>query len=301
MVLKSFIRRPLVTVIVVFHDMQREALRTLQSLSKSYQSASDSISYEVVALDHGSSAPLNGKDVEGIDDHIRYRYVDTDRVSPVAAINRAVEACRTRFVLINIDGARILSPGILAGVSRASCLFDDPFIYTLGWHLGPDLQNRSVLQGYDQSREDALLDEVNWRENGYRLFDISVLAGSSSGGYFNPIAESNCFALRRSTWLSLGGFDPAFESPGGGLANLDLFQRVCDRQGVTPVCLLGEGTFHQVHGGVATNVPKEKHPMQQFQAEYKSIRGHEWRMQETLSPFYLGHMPSQARRFVRFD
>ena len=41
---------------------------------------------------------------------------------------------------------------------------------------------RSVPLGYDQQEEDRLLDSVDWTHDGYRLFDISVLAGSSAGG-----------------------------------------------------------------------------------------------------------------------
>ena len=40
-----------------------------------------------------------------------------------------------------------------------------------------------------------------------------------------------------------------------------------------PWVLLGEGSFHQIHGGVATNVPMEQHPGLAFSKEYEQIRG----------------------------
>ena len=41
--------------------------------------------------------------------------------------------------------------------------------------------------------------------------------------------------------------------PGGGYVNLDFFERVANAPGVNLVTLLGEGSFHQVHGGTTTN------------------------------------------------
>ena len=42
--------------------------------------------------------------------------------------------------------------------------------------------------------------------------------------------------------------------PGGGYANLELFERLGYAPGVNVASILGEGTFHQVHGGTTTNV-----------------------------------------------
>ena len=43
------------TVLVVFHNMRREAARTLHSLSRSYQRDIDDLDYEVIAIENGSS------------------------------------------------------------------------------------------------------------------------------------------------------------------------------------------------------------------------------------------------------
>lgn len=286
------------TVIIVMHDMVREAPRTLYSLSRAYQRALGGLRYRVIVLDHGSREPLGLGLTELFDAEIEYRFVETDAVSPVAAVNAAVASVASPLIMISIDGARILSPGLLGWLRRAAQLFADPFVYTLGWHLGPDLQNRSMLQGYDQAAEDRLLREADWRANGYRLFEISSLAGSSLDGFFGTPAETNCFAMRTATFRALGGFDERFVSPGGGLANHDLFARALAHPGIQPVCLLGEGSFHQIHGGVASNAPAAEHPWQRFQAEYRDIRGREWQPISAVEPVYLGRLPSTARRFV---
>ncbi|OGR01917.1 MAG: hypothetical protein A2511_02335 [Deltaproteobacteria bacterium RIFOXYD12_FULL_50_9] len=284
------------TVITVFHDMAREAPRTLYSLSREYQLQAVGLKYRVIAIDHGSSTPLAHLPYRGLD--LEYRRIETQAVSPVMAVNQAVESVSSEFVMINIDGARILSPGVLMYAYQACEAFRNPFVYTLGWHLGPDIQNISMTMGYSQHQEDLLLAELDWEHNGYRLFEKSSLAGSSAGGFLKPIAESNCFLIRTSTWVELGGFHPDFQTPGGGLANLDFFKRVCEQTDITPVCLLGEGTFHQIHGGVATNVPREKHPMPGFQEEYKSIHGQPWQKKQDLEPVYFGRLHKVARRFI---
>ena len=86
-----------------------------------------------------------------------------------------------------IDGARMASPGIVAGVLRGRRLHHRPVISTLGFHLGPDVQMKTVPLGYDQAEEDRLLDQIDWTRDGYRLFDISVFAGSSARGWFAPM------------------------------------------------------------------------------------------------------------------
>ena len=78
--------------------------------------------------------------------------------------------------------------------------------------------------------------------------------------------------MRREAWQRLGGYDEQFVSPGGGLVNPDFYKRACDLLG-PPVFLLGEGTFHQVHGGVATNTPRSQRPVRPFYEEYVAIRG----------------------------
>lgn len=107
--------------------------------------------------------------------------------------------------------------------------------------------------GYDEVVEDRLLDELDWEHDGYRLFAAATLAASSARGWFRPMGESNALFMPAALWHELGGLDEGFALPGGGLSNHDLFRRACELPDVQLVVLLGEGTFHQIHGGAATS------------------------------------------------
>ena len=67
------------------------------------------------------------------------------------------------------------------------------------------------------------------------------------------MGESSSLFCPPTLWEELGGLDERFALPGGGLVNHDLYRRACALHGVELVVLLGEGTFHQYHGGAATS------------------------------------------------
>ncbi len=149
-------------------------------------------------------------------------------------------------------------------------LVDDAFVFSLAWHIGPKLQAQSVAEGYNSEIEDRLISEAGWPERPDALFDISVFAGSSQPGFFGHIAESNAFSMSRKVFDQRGGFDERFTSPGGGLANLEFFHRYVTWPHARNVCLLSEGTFHQVHDAVATS---GKTKFEVFAKEYQEIFG----------------------------
>lgn len=287
---------PRLTVVVNFHDMRREAPRTLHSLTPGYQRGVDGDSYEVIAIDNGSSEPLDPAVVAGFGPNFRHVAFTPEWPSPSAALNHGVSLARGERVMLAIDGARILSPGILAYTDRAFRAFDNPFVYTLGMHLGHQVQNQAIGAGWDQADEDRLLDSVPWEDDGYRLYEIATVAPSSKEGFFSELAESNCVALSRAQYDRMGGYDERFRSPGGGLVNLDFLNRARLDPAVDPVMLLGEATFHQMHGGVATNSaqdPDAVHPFGAFAAEYQQIHG---RPYETVRrrPHFLGTIPPEC-------
>jgi hypothetical protein len=61
------------------------------------------------------------------------------------------------------------------------------------------------------------------------------------------------------------------------VCNLEVFNRLNEAEWLQPVMLLGEATFHQFHGGVATNVSIEQHPWESMEREYAQIVGERYR------------------------
>jgi hypothetical protein len=287
------------SIIVILHNMRREAVRTLRSLSRELQQGLDGIRYHVIAIDNGSSLPLQPADIEPFRDNVTHIYLETDSVSPVGAVNLGAQIAKGEYVAVIVDGARMASPGLISASLLGTRLAANPFVFGLSWHLGPKMQNISMLEGYDQAVEDALLESIAWPDNGYRLFDISTIAPSSEPGFLTGVPpECSWFCMQRSTFLEMGGFEPGFASPGGGLVNHDFRNRVLDIPGIVPVGVIGEGVFHQFHGGVATNVPLVEHPWERFDEEYRRLRGTSFAPITGPAPLYVGRMCDQARRFM---
>ncbi len=288
------------SIVVIFHDMRREAARTLRSLSLDHQRDLASDDYEVIAIDNGSHSPLEAHAVTAGRPNFRYHFHRTGSVSPVQAVNLGADMATGELIAVIVDGARMASPGLVGETQRAARLYPDPFIYTLSWHLGPEVQNISMTQGYDQAEEDRLIEAAGWPADGYALFSISTLAQSSRPGLLHPEVPAECswFAMRRDRFIELGGFDPRFETPGGGLVNHDFRNRAVSVPGIRPIGLLGEGVFHQYHGGVATNVLMEDHPFRAFDHEYRAIRGEPYAKTASPPPAFFGALPAAARRFL---
>lgn len=287
-------RKPDVSVVVVVYNMAREAPRTLHSLSAAYQRHIDPDDYEVIVVDNGSNPPLDPQLVARLSGNFRLIRIDHASPSPAQAVNRGLAEARGEVIGVMVDGARIVTPGLLHFARHGAHLYDKAVIATLGWYLGPDFQWRSMESGYDRAREDALLESIDWPNDGYRLFEIGAMDESSIDGWFKPIAESNALFLRREFWEVLGGLDERFDAPGGGLLNLDTFNRALEWPDAQLVILLGEATFHQLHGGTNTNSPlvRQHDNWTGWGSQYANIRGRPYEIARPKHPpAYIGTFP----------
>jgi glycosyltransferase involved in cell wall biosynthesis len=190
-------RKPALSVVVVVYNIPREAPRTLLTLSASYQRHIDADDYEVIVVDNGSNPPLDPAVLEDLSGNFRLIRIDPAPPSPAHAINRGIAAAEGEVIGVMIDGARMVSPGMLHFALAGARLYDKAVVVAPGWYLGADYQNCAIPAGYNQAHEDALLQSIKWPEDGYRLFEISTLDQSSIFGWLGPLGEASVIFLRR--------------------------------------------------------------------------------------------------------
>jgi glycosyltransferase involved in cell wall biosynthesis len=281
-------------VVVVSYNIARELPRTLASLSRGYQRDVQDIDYELVVVDNGSQSPGIGAIAAGTP--VRCLRSPVTSPSPAPAVNWAVRHTRSRAVAVVLDGARLVTPGVISLGMQALSLSPRAAAFTPAWHLGPAHQSLSIAQGYGAAAEDALLQSIDWPRDGYELFSIAVPAGSNPAGMLDPPNEACFLMLHRDLWNELNGLDERFDLPGGGLVSLDLFSRLVSLDGVVPVALLGEGSFHQVHGGASTREDSSDR-FAQWAEQFRRLRGTPYRRPD-YSPLYFGQLPPAARQAI---
>ena len=290
------------SVIVVAYDMAREIPRTLQGLARDYQQGAQDLEYEVLLVDNGSPIPLDPKTWAHVDVPVRLIRIDDAAPSPAPAVNVGLAQAHGEVTCVMIDGAHILTPGVFRMALSAFAAFGNAVVATRYFYLGLDEQTVSVAKGYNQQVEDALLERINWPEDGYRLYEIGTALRSTATliSWLNRIFESNCLFMRRDLANEIGGMDERFDLPGGGFVNLDTFKRAVEAPGVTPVQLVGEGCFHQLHGGTTTNVSTQKRDesLAKYRQQYEKIRGHgDVITKKTF--LFMGHLPNDAAKIHR--
>ena len=289
-------RRPALSIVVAVYHMQRQAENTALSLTPEYQVGVAAEDYEVIIVENRSSSNMSSDFLSQLPSNFHYFLRDETEPTPVHAINEGVKHARGSCVCIMIDGARLLTPGVVSNLIAAHRLAPKVVATIPSYHLGKELQQDAAESGYNADTERALLASVGWPDNPYRLFEISCLSKSCWRGVFLENWESNCISMPTGLWRTLGGANPAFNISGGGYVNLDIYKRACEADGVTHVVIPGEGSFHQFHGGATTGgVRKEQRAMlmEEIRANYESIRGEPYTPPKTR-PVVLGKIPDEA-------
>jgi hypothetical protein len=295
------------SVIIIAYNMQREVPRSVRSVTVPYQRQIAEEEYEVLVVENGSDQPLDATEIESIAPNVSYFYLDNPPPSPAFAINFAVERARGEVLAIMIDGAHMLTPRVLFYGLASFSHHTNPIVSTPPFFLGPDAQPVTVQDGYDAVEEDRLLDSINWPKDGYELFNIGVPyryqfpGGPPKLYWFVRRFESNCLFVRKESFEAIGGCDLRFDIPGGGCLLPDLCRELGDMPDAVLVQLMGEASFHQVHGGVSTSISRQQQKVvwAQYTKQYEQIRGRVYEVCEKPLDF-IGHMPNQSAKDLMF-
>ncbi len=287
-------KTPKISIIIIAYNMAREVPRTVQSFLSPYQIGINPDDVEVIVMENGSPYPINPETIRAWPKNVKYINVENPNPSPANALNQGVALAKGEWVCPVIDGARMVTGGLLKAAQAMMASHDNPVIATIGYHLGHEIQQENVKKGYNQAAEDALLRSIDWPKNSYRLFDIASLGASALEGWMNNLAESNVLFMKKSFYQSISGYDEAFNIPGGGLVNLDFFKRCVEHQDSQYILLLGEASFHQYHGGVTTSrsvaepsLTKDgKTTWEEYSEQYQEIRGERYTVPITKPILY---------------
>lgn len=294
-------RSPAISVLVIAYKMPRQVLNTLYSLSIHHQQNVQESDYEIILVENESSSNVAEADALAIGNNIRYYLRQETSSSPCGAINFGLKHCRGASIGLMIDGARMVTPRIIEYALLAQQADIDSLLAVPGYNLGPQQHQFHLDTGYNEHVEKNLLEQVQWKHNGYRLFDIANISGANEKGIFHPLLESNCMFSSARNFERIGGANMAFDLPGGGSINLHMFRQLgllpeARRYFITP----GEGSFHQFHGGITTQQAADRDEV--LESHRKQLHSY-WEggfHAMRREPVLLGAVGSHAQRFMHY-
>ncbi len=178
----------------------------------------------MIVVENRSARCLDAGAVAALPGQFRYLLRDEGGVSPAPAINAGLALVRGATVGLMIDGARMLTPGVVAGALAGTRAFGPALVAVPGYQLGPLPHHMAI--GRTPAHDDRLLARIGWPEDGYRLFEVASMSLANRMGIFRPFMECNCLFAPAGVLAALGGADERFDLAGGGALNLWLWHRL---------------------------------------------------------------------------
>lgn len=286
--------------VVVVHNMPEQAWNTIQSLLPSYQRDGAAVRYEVVIVENRSTACLDQHKLNSLPQNFRYILRDEPGISPAAALHHGVQQAQGQYLAIMIDGARMLSNGVLAGFQMARGAHSAMLLTIPGYYLSAAGAAAEQSAGQDcAADEQRWLADSNWQSQPERLFERAVFSNGNRCGLLRPFMEATVFIVHRDALAAAGGVDTGFQLRGGGALILDLFRRLGLNRELKYLVLAGEGNFHQYHGGVSTRKGEDRDALvREFKAELDARweGGYKGLSRESV---LLGKWPNESLKFIR--
>ena len=156
-----------------------------------------------------------------------------------------------------------------------------PAAATPGRRLRPGLRGPAVRQ-------------IGWPTEGYRLFEIGHFIGDRD--WFDGVWESNCLFVAARPARAGRRLRRELLDAGRRVRQPRALRAAGRSPGINVVTILGEGSFHQLHGGTTTNVAERTRWACSVRARhYAEIRGRGFRGPNKTVHF-VGHHPTAVRR-----
>jgi len=287
------------SVLVVAYKMPRQALNTVYSLSAAHQQNVRESDYDIVVVENESSDNIPEHELLALGNNIRYFRRQETSASPCRAVNFGLQQCRGKSIGLMIDGARMVTPRVIEYALLAQHADADSLLAIPGYNLGPMEHQYHLDIGYNAEVEKQLLEQTNWKHNGYRLFDIANISGANDKGIFHPLLECNCMFSSAKNFERIGGANEEFDLPGGGSINLHMFRQLgMLKQARLYFVAPGEGSFHQFHGGITTQQASDREEV--LESHRKQLHSY-WEggfHAMRREPLLLGAVGSHAQKFL---
>lgn len=245
--------KPKVSIILIGYRMAAQLHNTLYTLGVDFQQNVTQEDYEVILIENSSAQNLSPEYVATLPANVHYFLREETSHTPVPAINFAFEQCRGDYIGLIMDGARMLSPRVIYNALQCRSLDSNILGVVPGYHLGEQEQHEYEDPQQALDSEAALLESVDWRNDGYELFRISTYSGANRRGYLHPIMECNCIFASAENYAAIGHANEDFTLRGGGSVNLHIYRSLGMLDHSRVFVWPGEGSFHQYHGGVTTS------------------------------------------------
>lgn len=283
-------RTPKLSVVMLVQGTPRQSENAIFSLSAAYQRNVREQDYEIVVVETRSNEMLGRGRVEKIASNVRYFEHGHGGLGPNVPWKLGITKARAALVGVLLDGASVATPGVVEHALWASRIGERALYAVPSHHLRPvTLPARGRKQEGDGANL-ALLESVDWRKWGYRLFEIAIENEWPTGSPSDPIVDCSFLFCQRALW------DEIAERTANDGA--EPFDELCRLEQTKLVVPWSEGTFHQYHAGIACRDERDRQALVGAFFRLYAMRLKRRREPATRELVFLGELSARVEDLV---
>jgi hypothetical protein len=176
---------PHVSIVVVLRASTEHGDDSLHSLSAHHQRHVESEDYEIVIVEEGPLPAFGRERATAHGDNVRHFHAPEG-----ASLDFLLERTRASLVGFVGVGPHLVTPRLVEHLLHAKKVSECPAVFVPEYRIG----------GGEKETAAALLATVDWRRNGYALFDIGGFRDDAYGGFFGTTAATNTVFLSKEAW-----------------------------------------------------------------------------------------------------